>query len=956
MSRYPIICPSQLNGHFRKNEKARNPLWHSFLYAIDKVLDENGSCASIGIVMLHRKNSSDSPSAHSCIFPVAAWKFAPPLVSSSQVSRTAVHEQVGQANNAKLILFSAPAGFGKTTTMGQFYASLKDQGVAAGWLAVDTSDNDLGHFAANLAAAFACIDPLFASMMVPPIDVDGFALELLNRISAIKTPFVLFLDDFEAIENQTILHIVKRMLVSLPRRGILVVGARELPNLGLGRLRARGQLLEIELISLQFSLDETSCLLRDKRHLALEDKEISKLHRRTEGWVAALQLAALSLAAHPDYRSFVASFSGSNAEVAEYLAEDVFAGQSLDVQNFLLRTSILQELSPSLCDAVSGRNDSRDMLSKLDRGNLFLLPLDSERRWHRYHSIFADFLRLQLHRTLPSAAANLHRRAAVWYAEQERPVPAIEHALSSGMVDFALPLLSIHAEQLLWQGRVRLLTRWIDALSPASVAHYPKLRLVYAWALCLTHRYTDALAQVDAIGGTAGQDVEAQTMALQMLILAMTDRPDECHQHCRRIFPLLPFLEPFTHGMVTNLMAYCLISANRYGEARVILDQAKYSHAQLGVTFGMAVTESIEGVIELVQGRLRNATVSLRNAFSREQMGGAGVVSGRATVGVLLAVALYEADELAEAGTLLAECLPLIRQTGTPDTVISAHLTIARITLLSGDRSGALRLLCDLEHLGHEGSLPRAVASAWLERSRMALHEGEIAAALEYLQSSNKPEAWKRCAQFSMNANDIDILVIGQARLSIRQGRARETIDFLQQHIAEAESVQRHRRALKLKILLAEAYQACGHGKAALKIMAAALRFASKEGFIRTFADEGATIIRLVMEMRTAALREGRAAADIPPAFLDRILQATGQRYRPCACTPDRDMVEALTEREVQVLQMVAEGHPNRVLAEQLFVAETTVKAHLRNITTKLAARNRTDAVAIARRIGLIQR
>jgi LuxR family maltose regulon positive regulatory protein len=905
--------------------------------------------------MQHRQNDPHPQSTSAGTFHVPAYKLTPPLSSSSQVPRTRVGEQIRQATDARLILVRAPAGFGKTTAMVQYHVSLREQGIATAWLGLDTADNDLGRFVADLAAAFSRIDPAIGSMAAAT-DVDGFTLDLINRIGAIDTRFVLFLDELEVIQNQTILDILRRMLLSLPPGGTVVAGSRDIPELGLGRLRAHGQLLEIGPASLRFSLDETTCLMRDKRRLALADGEIAKLQRCTEGWAAALQLAALSLATREDHKSFVASFSGSNADIADYLAEDVLARQSAEVRDFLLKTSILQQLSPPLCDAVTGRADSRDMLGRLDRGNLFLIPLDGERRWYRYHSIFADFLRTQLEQSLPDAVPDLHRRAAAWYAGQDRPVPAIEHALSSGAPEFALPLLERHAEHLLWQGRVRLLTRWMDSLPAASMAPYPKLRLVYAWALCLIHRYRDAMTQLDTIGGDARQDFEAQVMAVQTLALAMTDRADECYQHCSRIMEVLSSLEPFTYGVVANSMAYCLIAANQYGEARRVLDKAKHSHARLGATFSMAISESIEGVIDLLQGRLRSATACLRSAFSRAQAGGSGSIGGRATVGVLLALALYEADELAEAEKLLTECVPFIRQTGTPDIVIAGHLVLARLACQRGDRSGALQLMSDLEYLGHQGNLPRVVASAWLERCRMALQQGDMAAAQEYLQNADQPEAWQRFAQFSMHANDVDMMAIATARLMIRQGRAEQAIDLLKKQIAQAESVQRHRRALKLNILLAEAYQTAGQGKAALRLMAEALQFAGREGFIRTFIDEGPTVMKLVREVRSG-LPESRAASasDIAPQFFDHLLAGDGEPQEPDTLAPGHALSEALTDREIQVLQLLAEGHPNRVLAERLFVSETTVKAHLRNINTKLAARNRTDAVAIARRVGLIR-
>jgi len=311
---------------------------------------------------------------------------------------------------------------------------------------------------------------------------------------------------------------------------------------------------------------------------------------------------------------------------------------------------------------------------------------------------------------------------------------------------------------------------------------------------------------------------------------------------------------------------------------------------------------------------------------------------------------------LTEAEKLLAEYLPFIRQTGTPDSVITSHLVLARIVCQGGDRSGALQLISDLEHLGHQNNLPRVVATAWLERCRMALQLGDTAAAQEYLQNADRQEAWQRFAQFSMHANDVDMMAIATARLQIRQGRAAQAIVLLQQQIELAEGNQRHRRVLKLHILLAEAYQESGQGKAALQVVTEALQFAAREGFIRSFTDEGPAVMQLVANVRAAAERGSHGATDIAPAYLERILGGGKQAQAvPDTQVPGQALVEPLTEREVQVLQLLAEGHPNRILAERLFVSETTVKAHLRNISTKLAARNRTDAVAIARRMGLIR-
>jgi LuxR family maltose regulon positive regulatory protein len=911
---------------------------------------------------MERRENAPQKQAVSDAAPRLIQKLTPPISLSSQVQRTEVDAQLQASNNAKLILIRAPAGFGKTTVMAQYRVHLQRHDIVNAWLRLDAADNDVGRFVAYLAAALNKVDPAFELMAAGDADVDNFALDLINRICMTSSRLVLFMDEFETIQSQTVLALVRQILQHVPEHVKVVIGSRDIPDVGLGRLRMHGHLLEIGPSALRFSVVETACLFRDKRNLALADDDIARLQRCTEGWVAALQLAALSLAGRKDYKSFVSSFSGSNADIADYLAEDVLAGQSPEVRSFLLKTSILEQLGASLCDAVTDRGNSGAMLAQLERANLFLISLDDERRWYRYHSVFADFLRTQLEQAMPAEIPNLHRRAAEWYAAHDRPVPAIDHALASGKLDFALALLDQHAENLLYEGRVRLLARWLDALPVQSIEQSPKLRLVHAWALSLTLRYKEATQVLESLSCSTANlkskaDMDARVMALQAFIFAMTDRSEQCCSLCMQDLEKLSSLDPFTYGVMANALAYGLIGGNRYREARDILDEAKRSHQQLGVTFSMAITECSEGMIDLLQGHLCSATARLRNAFSGARASGRGSIGGRATAGVWLAVALYEANEIEEAKPLLDECLPFIKETGTPDALIASHLVLIRIALIENDRTSALQLMSDLEHLGHRSNLPRVVATAWLERCRLATLEGNKIAAWEYLRAADDKEVWLRYERFSMHANDIDTLAIARARLLIRQGEPEDAIPHLQQQISMAEITRRYRRVLKLKILLAEALHASGQVQAAIHFLLDALRFAHVEGFVRSFADEGPTIGRLVREIHKTCSDEKNAGSSLLLGFLDRIIQATPQVDRGSSA-PKRAATQAaehaLTDREMEVLHLLADGHPNRVLAERLRVSETTIKSHLRNITAKLAARNRTDAVGIAKRLGII--
>ncbi|MGN5478292.1 hypothetical protein ACTMU2_18670 [Cupriavidus basilensis] len=296
-------------------------------------------------------------------------------------------------------------------------------------------------------------------------------------MAAAVLPFSILLDDFEAVQSASVLNFVQQLIEAMPPCGTLVIASRITPEIGLGRIRARGLLLEIHPAQLRFTLEEATALIRERCHLRLRDNEIATLHRCTEGWATAIYLATLSLQTRTDHAAFVASFSGTNLELAEYLAEDILAQQTEACRSFLLETSVLGQLSAPLCDAVTGRQDSRAMIDYLERANLLLFPLDGDRTWYRYHQLFAGFLQHRLSLQQPGRATDLHRAAAHWYLAHNRPVPAVDHLLQAGLHDEALPEIARQADALLSAGRVRLLVRWLDQIGPQALARQPHLRL-----------------------------------------------------------------------------------------------------------------------------------------------------------------------------------------------------------------------------------------------------------------------------------------------------------------------------------------------------------------------------------------------------------------------------------------------------------------------------------------------
>ncbi len=409
-----------------------------------------------------------------------ALRLTPPAPPVELVKRAQIDTQLHAAQNVSLVLFCAPAGFGKTTVMARYFDEQRSNGIVTVWILLDDADNDVERFLFKVQAALDT-SGLFGNEMsagTSGVTAPSARFDLPARLALAQQPFAIFFDDFELLRNPVVLDLFKEALESLPVHGQAVLGAREHSRLNVGRWRATGRMVEIGPASLRFSATEARELLARKSGVSLPQRALDQLYDRTEGWVAALQLAALSLARHPDPSAFAWAFSGSNAAVADYLLETVISGLSPSSRDFLLATGILDELNADLCNAVTGRSDSPRLLDELERSNVFLTPIDDDRRRYRYHALFADFLRNQLARSHPGKARELHLAASAWFAAEGRPVPAINHALASGDFRHTIGLLEVNAEHMLLEGRFRLLSRWFDGL-PAELVQ-PLVR----WPAC----------------------------------------------------------------------------------------------------------------------------------------------------------------------------------------------------------------------------------------------------------------------------------------------------------------------------------------------------------------------------------------------------------------------------------------------------------------------------------------
>lgn len=872
-------------------------------------------------------------------------KLTPTARLADGVFRTSIEQQANAAGGVRLVVVCAPAGFGKTTAMVQLRELFERQQMATAWLTLDRADNDIPRFLASLSAATAALDP----------DGHGDALDVL---SSDASPFALFLDDFEVIQEAGVIDLIHEIVDRLPRGGRVVIGTRVQPELGLGRLRARGQLLEIDTDALRFTAAEAADFLH-RRGADLSSRDLEDVVARTEGWPAALWLLSLALQRPGARLSLVSRLLVSDRGVTDYLSEEVLAQQSPEVQTFLLRTSILRQLSLPVCQALIPQINCSAVLQNLERSNVFLSAIANSDGHYRYHSLFADFLKAQLEREQPEQPARLHLAASGWYEEQGRPVPAIDHAIEGGDHPHALGLLELHASALLEAGRMRLLDRWFCAIPEALLCRHSLLGAIAVWARCFTQGPWKAKEWLDrsGIATSDNPDVQAHLRAQRPVLLAMMDLYDEAQIAGEAGLKQLPTAQNFADSALFNAMAHIVSVVGDRRDAQHFLRDARRFQSESA--FNRMYTETVEGVLDLREGRFREALARFRVAVaSNARPDIYRHDSGNAWAGVFLAEAVYESNDLDAAERLLNVYLPMARNVGLPDHLITSHRLRSRIHFWRGNVDAAFLTLGELETIGHDRHLPRVVASARLERSRLFLMQGNEPASRDEMLSADDPAVWDSIARQARSAHELEDLFVAKLRFDLHFGDASDVVGRIDPEWRRGMSASRRYRVAKLRILLAMAFYRTGDIGRATEELTVTLREACREGFVRILLDEGAALVPLLRKVYDELAGRTSSADPVLLSYTCALLDTLGplasddesQEFRP-----DGQPREDLTAKEIRVLQLLAEGYSNAAMAEKLFVSDSTVRTHLRNINAKLNCRSRTQAVAVARRLGLIR-
>jgi LuxR family maltose regulon positive regulatory protein len=866
--------------------------------------------------------------------PILSTKLYFPPPRTHVIVRPRLNERLREGIDRKLTLVSAHAGFGKTTLVSEWIAACDRP---AAWLSLDEGDNDPARFLTYLIAAVRTIIPhvaegLFVALQSPqPPSVEAIVTALLNELAADRNPLILVLDDYHVIRAEPVIHAVKFLVEHLPPHFHLVIATREDPPLPLSRLRVRGQVTELRGSDLRFNTTETAQFLNESMALRLSSEQIDTLAARTEGWIAGLQLAALSLQSHQDADGYIRSFGGSHHFVLDYLVEEVLQQQPENVQNFLLSTSILDRMCGPLCDAVLGESEGfgQRTLERLENANLFIVPLDDERRWYRYHHLFADSLSQRLARNFgTNDIFALHIRASEWHESSGLEIDAFRHAAAASDIARAERLLEGKGMPLLFRGAVAPIMHWLSSLPSSTLDERPSLWVTYASAFLFVNQLSRVEPKLQA-AEAALQGVEQNEMTKDLIGRIATIRATVAvSQHQADVIEAeasraLVFLHPsnlpvrtattWTLGYAYQLQGNRAAAGRAYSESISISKSIGHHIILIMASIGLGTIQESENQLEMAEQTYRGVIQAAGDPPNP--------VVCEAYLG--LARISYERNDLEAAERFARTSIQLAPLVENTDRFVASELFLARIKLATKDFSGAAAVIAKADQYARQHNFAHQISEVAAAQVLLKLRQGYVADAASLAQA---------CA-----------IPIAQARVKLAQGYMSSAIQLLESLRQQAEQKGYADDRLKVLILLAVAQHAHGDKVKAIERLREALMLSEPSGFVRSYVDEGPPMAQLLSEAASRGLKSDYI----------RKLQAAMEAEQG-ENAKSQPLVEPLSSRELEVLQLIAQGFSNQEISERLFLALSSVKGHNQNIFGKLQVQRRTEAVARARELGLI--
>ncbi len=904
--------------------------------------------------------------------PLLETKLFAPQWRSSLVPRQRLIERLDKGARCKLTLISAPAGFGKTTLTSEWLSTESDDQRRSGWLSLDDRDNDPGvfwsYFAAALQRANVISDTNATSFIRASkhTSIEPALTTLINDISKFEQDFTLVFDDYHSIEADAIHSAISFLIDHLPPQMRIAIVSRERPPLQLGLLRGRGELSELGPADLRFTSSEASTFLGDVMGLQLSEDDLSHLEARTEGWIAGLQLAALSMQGREDVSGFIRAFAGHNRHIVDYLAEEVLQLQDDEVRSFLLQTSVLDRMSGPLCDATTELPGSKEMLQRLERGNFFLIPLDDRREWYRYHHLFSDVLRARAAEEIPDRLPALHNRASDWYESNGYRPDAIHHALAARNFERAAVLVDLAWRNVRWSNEEETWAGWLNSLPESVIESRPILTMGNAWTLLFSGEFEAGAARLreteslirKADAGQISSDTHVADEAEYLRLPAVIESAwafysqgvgdsEATQMHAKRALDLLPEEDHFERAIPSAMVALSQLAAGNLDTAYELVAHST-EHMRKSGNESAAITASILlGEIRMIQGRIREA-ISLYKESIRalERLGG---TSERGTADMLLGVAesILEQGDIGEARRLFARSADLGEHAAWEAYEFRSRMIDGRLHEYEGDLNTALTLYEDAERVATPSVMPdiRPVAAMkariWVKQGRLA--EAEQWANKQKLSVESEPTYLREYELITLA-----IILIAHNSTRRDDQLLLDVIGLLERLLAAAKQGGRTGAVIEILVQLSLAESARAETDKALQHLESAMTIAEPESSVRPFVAGGDD----VRDLLRLAMKRG-----ISTSYAKHLLSYFdgAQASKPTSLAASHaSLPDPLTVRETEVLKLVASGLTNQEIADQLFISLYTAKRHVANIFSKLGSSHRTQAVKMADDLNLL--
>lgn len=876
--------------------------------------------------------------------PILETKFHIPPWHSESVVRLRLLEKLeaGLNEQCKLTLVSAPAGYGKTTLVTGWLQSIAKK-LHIAWLSIEQSDNDPARFmnywinAIQRMDGIEEVDYLQSLLELPQLPPLNTILDiLLNNLALIEGQAVLVLDDYHTLTNPIIHEALEYFLDHQPAQVHVVLTTREDPPLPLARLRARGQMVEIRAGDLRFTAEEAGQFFSQSMQLDLKEETVIALETRTEGWIVGLQLAALAFQNLSNPQAFVDTFRGSHRYILDYLAEEVIRQQEDDLRQFLIQTSVLERFNADLCQALTGYPDSQRMLARLEQANLFLIPLDNERVWYRYHHLFADYLRTELSRT---EAAELYKKASAWHEENNQGFEAVQYALASTDPEFVGDVIDRTLKKdYIWSGgNLALYLSWLDALPPQVFHNRPQLSLNASRILYLAGRFNladELITQTEqflrSLTATPERD---QMLALAVLyrgsIASVRGDVEKAIERTTFAQSQLSRENHLAHarGYFSLGLAYELSGQNEQAIKNYLLSSDEAYLA--GVLFLAINARCAAAQVQITQGKLHLAQQNCEYAIKLSE--GRRLAPLGLAWSILGGIALERNDHVA-AEPLLQDGITLSRQGGLLDDVVIGLVSLARLCAYQGNTSSAFDAVQEINAIvqGYGVQRMTLLASAYL--ARLHIYTGQKQAAKQWAEAYQSVR--------DSQAREFEDLTL--VRVLLMTGDIASVSSILNPLLERAQCEGRLKSCMEIMILFALYHHAEKDISTAVDWLSRAINLAAPEGFVQTFLDEGDGLLDLLPKVRQSA-----------PEFVDVIMNSY-QGETDVIFSPLDQLPDPLSEQELRVLKLIVMGKVNKEIAEELVISVGTAKWHVHNVFQKLGVSNRPQAIALAKKLDLM--